>query len=141
MPTKEEFLQGVKDLNIDVDDIVDGKRAYRSYSKPERVKVPHLYVEWRSGGTGGGSYQDTGDTDNHYSISSDPEPDFEALDQVLAKYCKNISFIQYKVLMKKLIKRGEYSNNEYYGNHSDYATKYINVTELYEYLRSEALFT
>ncbi len=140
MLTKEEFLKGIKDLKIDIDDIVDGKRSYKSYNKAERVKAPHIYVDWCSGGQSGGSWRDTGDTDNHYAREGDTEPEFDDLDQVLAAYSKNISFLQYKVLVKKLVKRGSYSVNEYYGNHSNYATKQVSIDEFYNYLKENNLF-
>jgi len=99
----------------------------------------YLYIEWISGGLSGGSCWDTGEEDNHYSISAESEPEFKSLDNLLIKICPNITFLQYKNLMSKVLEISERSEYEYYGNYTDYTIKIVNLGKLYKVINEMGL--
>lgn len=101
-------------------------------------RVPDsLIKEWLIGGQTGGSCW--AETNEHYSLKAEPEPEFEELDKVLEALCPNISFLQYKNL-NKIITISERNQNDYYGNYSSYAIKEIKLFNLYEFLNDRRLF-
>ena len=59
----------------------------------------------------------------------DAEPEFDDVDTVLTKICPTLSFLQYKQLMK-IVTRDEYSENEYYGNCTNYTYKKVKLRDL-----------
>lgn len=127
----EQFKKKYKGENIYSD------FSYSSWSSSRNATVisecGHV-LKWRIGGVGGGSCWDTGDTDPHYAISGEPEPEFHLLDEILEEACPQISFIQYKRICSQVIKTNEYTENEYYGNYTDYAVKWFDLRELYDAL-------
>lgn len=107
------------------------KRCYGYLdNKDEGTIEPSICKEWRVGGITGGNCWDSG---GHESVSAEDEPNFSGLDEFLEKYCPGITYLQYKKL-DALTKTCEYSNNEYYGNYTDYKRKYIIIDELYDVL-------
>ena len=116
-------------------------RDQYEYVKPKKIDLDehYLYVEWCSGGISGGSCWDDGTDDRHYGRSGEAEPEFDNIDTVLAELCPNLTFLQYKKIMAKIVKRGEYTINEYYGNTTDYTFKVVNLRELYEALQEMKL--
>jgi hypothetical protein len=139
MDAKEKFLSGLAKVTI-------YKRAparyhwdeptYTSIRKQEKVDLENhfLYVQWSAGGISGGSCWDEGEQDNHYRTAGEPEPQFDDIDEVLTELCPDLSFLQYKKLMAKVVKQGIYTVNEYYGNSSDYGYKVVNLQELFDAL-------
>ena len=112
---------------------------------PWRERKPLFYKilksdSWVTGGRCGGSCWDDGEEDHHRPRSSDTEEPFTSLDNLLLKFCPNLSFIHYKKISEKLIQRYQHSDNEYYGNYTDYEFKYIQVKDLYNYLKDNNLF-
>lgn len=97
-----------------------------------------ISCEWKTGGQGGGSCWDDGDA-THYAIDGDSEPEFDELDKVLTDVCPNITFLQYKKLCNEVVHNYEYTSNEYYGNYTNYSVKWIDVEELYNYLKKEGI--
>lgn len=117
-----EFKKLIKSLNIWT-------------SGPSESKIQNaINVYWRIGGQTGGSCWTTNENPAIYrGINADPEPDLTDLDIILQKICPNISYINYKVLVKSTIKIKEYSIYEYYGNYTNYSIKYILLNDLYKW--------
>ena len=96
---------------------------------------------WTTGGMGGGSCWDDGTEDHHHAISGSIEPPLADLDALLLRVAPNISFLLYRNLENTLLRRGEYSENEYYGNYTEYAFKRIVLLELFDFLREHDVIT
>lgn len=142
-PTKEQelfFLTVLKDDNIWLHKkpVPKQKNWYTREGLEQVVKLERLkpdldnhflYVKWCSGGVGGGGWQE-GDC-NYYATSGEPEPEFKDLDAILTAICPNITYLQYKHLMATVkIIRDDWSENEYYGNSSNYTYKAILLRDL-----------
>lgn len=124
---KKDFNLSIKDLKT----LEDFKDAVKKI-----VGTTDISKEWLVGGVGGGSCWDDGSVDRHYSIQPEEEPEDESLDLILEVLCPKISFIQYKKLTKKnLYTETEKYYNEYYGNHSEYKIKTLNLEVLFESLK------
>lgn len=95
------------------------------------TKYDYYSVEWRVGGLTGGSCW--GD-DANQPVDADPEPDMEYLDSFLEKIAPNITFLQYKKLLRETVTYDTYSDNDYYGNYSNYSVKKITFDALYDSL-------
>ena len=91
-----------------------------------------IRVEWMIGGQGGGSCYGG----EHYSLDSEPEPEFEDLDILLEVFNPTITYLQYKKLTREILGIGERRNNDYYGNYTVYGVKKIYLDKLYSYLDS-----
>jgi hypothetical protein len=124
--TFEEF----KDLCGDIAYVTDDTYQYS-------FKGDAIFEQWTTGGMGGGSCWEDG---GHYAVEGEPEPEFESLDKIIVSICPNITFIQYKKLCREVIKRDEYTNNEYYGNYSRESIKYVLIEQLYNALKEQNLF-
>jgi hypothetical protein len=86
------------------------------------------------GGISGGSCWDTGEGgDPHYAYTeAHDDPTIECLDDILAKFCPEITFLQYKRLVKEAELTSEESGtNDYYGNSSNYVRKVCTPYNLY----------
>lgn len=87
-----------------------------------------------TGGVHGGSCWDEGDC-HHDSYSTGDSPDLKSLDTLLSKICPNITFLQYKrLLVDTGVQTENKTENEYYGNSSNYAQQYVTLGNLYEAL-------
>jgi hypothetical protein len=95
-----------------------------------------LTTKWCIGGLAGGSCWGTGDA-VYRSRSGEPEPEFKELDKLLMELRPQISYLQYKALTSKLVQTGDYRENDYYGNYTDYATKKVDLGGLYDYFQSK----
>lgn len=87
-----------------------------------------------TGGIGGGSCWDTGEGDPHYAYTNDNAESAEipALDTLLEAISPNITFLQYKRLMSiAKVENHSWSENEYYGNCSNYVRKRVKLGDLY----------
>lgn len=98
-----------------------------------------IRTEWTTGGVSGGGYWDESKTDNRYSTSGEPEPEFVELDKLLEKLCPNISYFEYKKLTKGLIEYTDYTIDEYYGNSTSYGVKFIKLRNLFDRLKEAKL--
>lgn len=146
----EEFLEKIKGLDVsfyekrekdknrwysrDDDYVLKSKRSKKPISKDD-----FLYEKWCSGGISGGSCWDDGSQDNHYAMSGEKEPEFSCLDTILENLCPNISFIKYKKLTNEIVKYGDYTVGEYYGNSTNYGFKTVNLGDLYDKLKEMSL--
>ena len=71
--------------------------------------------EWCLGGVTGNYMGET------YPAESEPQPDFDELDELLELVCPNITYLQYKKLKRQCVKIVEEERYEYYGSHYTYA--------------------
>ena len=137
---EKKFIELVESLrdSVSIRKEMEKKKGWYSHSgNMDHVKGSvkldidnhYLYVQWCSGGISGGSCWDSGDSDPHYARSGDAEPEFDDVDTVLTKICPTLSFLQYKQLMK-IVTRDEYSENEYYGNCTNYTYKKVKLRDL-----------
>ncbi len=93
-----------------------------------------LHVEWETGGVGGGSCW--GGEPTGYS-SSTPAAELKEFDIILEHFIPTLSFLQYKNLYNSLIEEDSYTQNEYYGNYTNYAIKQIELRKLYDYMKEK----
>jgi hypothetical protein len=110
-------------------------------SKEDKLDLDkhYLYVEWNGGGTSGGSCWDDGSgPDPHHSVSGEEEPEFEDLDTVLSKVCPNLSFLEYKQVVK-IIQSDSYVQSEYYGNSHIIMYKIVLLRDLFNKLNELGL--
>ena len=88
-------------------------------------------VEWRTGGMSGGNCW--GDEPS-YSVDADEVPEMTMLDEFLEEICPEITFLQYKRVMRELIESDSRTEYEYYGNHTNYGIRRVNFRKLYDRL-------
>lgn len=93
---------------------------YQDFLK--KVGLSHLQCDWiverwSTGGYSGGNCWN--DTAPSYHSSSEKPPSEDIMTEVLTKVAPQITFLQYRSL-QKLIKEETYTENEYYGNTTDY---------------------
>jgi hypothetical protein len=117
--------------NITIDGFVIKKSSSKKI-KETCLEELYLYNEWCSGGISGGNCW--GD-DGHYAAEGESEPEFTDLDNILNEICPNITYLQYKKLISKVIKEDSYTQHEYYGNSSNYSYKTVLLKDLYDALK------
>lgn len=100
------------------------------------IKDDVIGVSWTIGGRSGGSCY--GDSE-YYSLNAEPEPDLEEFDLILEKLVPNINFLTYNRLKRSLVERDSDRNNDYYGNYTDYARKWVSLRKLHQFLKDEGL--
>lgn len=104
----------------------------------ERRVLPaseYIEVEWIIGGQSGGDCWGS----KSRPIAPAPEPEFVALDMVLEQLCPQISFLQYKAILRDCVAYGSHEENGYYGNSTEYARKRVGLRGLYDKLLSWGL--
>lgn len=84
---------------------------------------------WTIGGIQGGSCWG-GEPDE--PVQADDEPEFSGLEEFFEDVFPSLTFLQYKILLKKAHST-EYRESCYYGNYEDCALKYITVEDLYDF--------
>lgn len=97
----------------------------------EKSNELYIFEQWTTGGISGGSCWDDGTVDNRYHSSGEKEPDFDSLDNILLLFVPNISHLQYKALVKKVVHYTDHTEYEYYGNETSYGIKFVKIRELY----------
>lgn len=118
---KEDFIAWVKKENYE-----------DSYHKDSsKTETDFAEESWEVGGQSGGSCWDDGDS-SYYSIPGEPEPDKYLLDSILELVKPGISFLTYRKIRENVISYSEYSQNDYYGNYTDYRIRYIDLSKLYD---------
>ena len=144
-PQEQKFLEVVRSADVSFYRKAVKKDEYRYsdssmilLSNKERKELDlnehYLYEDWRTGGISGGSCWDDGESgDPHYAIEGDKEPEFNTIDKILLAICPNLSYLQYKTLVT-IIKEDSYAVNEYYGNCTYYAYKYVSLRDLFDKL-------
>lgn len=97
-----------------------------------------LYVEWSTGGASGGSCWNDDPAESYWSSSSPEE--LTLLDSILERFCPNMSFLQYRKLTNTVCKSGTRTENEYYGNYTNYAFRMVILEDLWNYLEENQLY-
>ena len=110
-----------------------GNRA--RYNRDRNDTELWLYVQWETGGVSGGSCWDSSNP-RSYSTNNAPE-ELVALDHILNALKPEITYIQYKMLANSVMKVDTHTENEYYGNCTNYAMKKVRVRDLFEYFRDQ----
>lgn len=156
----EEFIQELREFDKDRIEALEGSESYdwsdnisikklgkqkrysfeeldelewkpcRSYEKYE-VEKECIYVQWEVGGVSGGNCW-VSSNPRAYTTNKD-KPEFEFLDAILEKYIPDITYLEYKKLVKQVIKEGEWTEIEYYGNNTEYRYMLIEFEDLYNY--------
>ena len=99
---------------------------------PVSIKEPVIYTRWVKSGYSGGGYGD--ECIPQPFMSEPPEDRFKILDIILEKLKPQITYLQYKKI-NELWDENNYSEDEYYGNSSDYVIKFMLLSKLEEYLK------
>jgi hypothetical protein len=112
----------------------DKVNLHRSYWFREENEKPIIgcSIEWVTGGITGGSCWGG---ENVRSRSGELEPNFDGLDRILEEICPNITFLQYKRICQDIVKEDDYTQNEYYGNCTEYKIKYFSAEDLFKTLK------
>jgi hypothetical protein len=130
---KQEWMQALEDFQKNHENPELKFYGYRHESWKSETDLKTFqgfYSEpWVIGGRTGGNPWGEADRD---SDAEEPK-EINLLDEFLEKYYPNITFLQYKRLMR-LIKNLTWTNDEYYGNSSDYKCAYITFEDISEYL-------
>lgn len=134
---KEAFLK----ISSTYDVRAEKEKKYGG-SELRHTKTPtmsdYLYHECYVGGVTGGTCWD--DSNPHYESSSvsDGDREFKDLDALLTDVCSNITFLQYKQIIR-LVKNDTRTEYEYYGNTMEYETQSIKLQDLYDKLKEMEL--
>lgn len=96
-----------------------------------------LEKRWVTGGIGGGSCWDEADDDPHYELCGQEEPEDNTIDVILKSLLPEVTI---EVFLKE---DDEYkfwdeeydSEYEYYGNHTEYSVKKLNLEILFEEMK------
>jgi len=111
------------------------------YDEDHSIESGVLQMKWQTGGVSGGSCWDTGEDDPHYSYSSDHNPQgFSSLDQLIIELVPDFPLSKYQSIIG-LVQEDFDTEYEYYGNHTDYAIKRIDLSKLLDFLEKENLLT
>lgn len=89
--------------------------------------------EWSLGGTWGNYLGHRG------TIEADERPEFNELDKILEHIAPNITFLQYKNLLKNYVKIVETEHYGYYGGFETLAHYEANIKEIYDWLKENNL--
>lgn len=108
-------------------------RDIESFAEFESIALSDGAVEWRIGGAFGGDCWG-GEADREVEVEEEPEDEF--LDELLTDLCPDLTFLQYR----RLLKAGVYvydkrEDHEFYGNYTLYKTRRVDLRVLYETLR------
>lgn len=137
----EKFLEIVKEAGVSIhngDPSVKENRygmSYKQAQKKSKDTRPYICVQWSTGGMGGGSCWND-DEPSPYT-NSDPPEELTELDTILENICPNITFLQYKNIVNKVVEHSNWTEYEYYGNSTDYAMKKCNLETLYSLLKEK----
>lgn len=102
------------------------------YGIPTSIKEPVIYCRYDVGGYRGGSCW--GDRAESY-YNEAPKDKMKVLEIVLTELCPNISYLQYKQI-ESLIDYNDYSEDQYYGNSTDWKIEFIKLSDLYNLLET-----
>ena len=110
------------------------RARYRETLPAQKPEDNQIEVSWTSGGLSGGSCWGTA---ADQPVRAEAEPDLEDLDKLLEALKPDLTFLQYKALVKELVLTTEHTETEYYGNYYEKKTKSVNLKSLYEYFRKQ----
>lgn len=87
--------------------------------------------KWCTGGAYGSCWHD-----KLSPVTPDPQPEFEELDDLLADLCPNVTFLQYKKIMRECVTIEESSESDYYGGGCTYSRYVCDMKTLYQTLEN-----
>lgn len=136
MITYHDFLIKVTDLKVSIHEPyhpfrLEGVFVYSGnrYDKKVVNPVPYIIQYWAAGGVSGGSCWDSSDPKPY---RGEPAPrTFPDLDKILMAVAPNISFLQHRALEAAVLKEGEETEYEYYGNSTTYGYRLVTMPDLY----------
>lgn len=92
--------------------------------------------KWCTGGTYGSCW-----SDKLSPVSGEQQPDFEKLDELLSEICPNITFLQYKKIMRECVDIEESYESDYYGGGCNYSRYVCDMEKLYVCLENMGSIT
>lgn len=88
---------------------------------------------WITGGRAGGSCWGSNADE---AVEAEPEPDDIFLDELLMAFCPDLTFLEYRKLMRSEIYRNEsFERREYYGNYTSGMKSTLLLDALYKALK------
>ena len=137
--TFEEFLEKAKSIRgVYVNP--NYKARYEGYRKKVvREGRPAVSVKWCTGGISGGSCWST-DEDHHYATTGEEEPDFNDFENLILHFYPNITFVEFRNI-RGLIKQNDWTEDEYYGNSTNYSERYVYLEDVYNWLIDKGYLT
>jgi hypothetical protein len=133
--TFNEFVEMIRGLKIPIYNRTSRFDDYEAIYDFEDMDLDKIFIarSWEIGGASGGSCWGTEATVYH---GSEPEPEFEALDNILMELMPDIPFLRYKKLMRLIkFEQNIQRVSEYYGNYTEYQWEVVNIRNLYEALQ------
>lgn len=94
--------------------------------------VDSIEETWHTGGQSGASCWDAG-PHTFYATSGEKEPDFSELTEILEKVCPAVTYLQFRKLEERISYK-DTGDSDYYGNTSNYTTKKLTMTDLWDFL-------
>lgn len=89
-----------------------------------------LFLKWSVGGVRGRSCW--GGTPEAY-VSTDPEPAWTHLEDILEQFCPKITYLQFRRL-ERLVTIADDGYMDYYGNSTDYCVKILLLEDLWNFI-------
>jgi hypothetical protein len=109
--------------------------------REDRREVPGSeYIEetWITGGETGSNWRGS----ESRPLDGEPEPEFVVLDRVLEHFCPQITFLQYKGIVRDCVRYGsDEERSGYYGERTEYSFKRIKLKKLFDRLISSKLIS
>jgi hypothetical protein len=112
-----------------------------NFPKENRFMPEPHYIEelWVVDGYEGG---DCWDGEAEYFIGEGRAPEnFVALEAILLVLCPTLTHTQHEALFASVVEKFSKSIDEYYGNHTNYEGRRVNLRNLYSYLVNQGLYT
>lgn len=124
--TYEEFLDKINEAGVYISD-----RAPSSGWR-DTGKIKCIVDKVESGGYSGGNCW--GDSPSQYYSTGESLGRFEDLSIAVRTTSPSISFLDYEGVLD-MVSHDTYTENEYYGNSTNYEYQYIETKKLYSYLK------
>ena len=110
-------------------------KAFQNCNNQNKTPFPYqkdevLFWCWETGGVSGGSCWEDSDPQPYDTYAEEPKP--TPLDSLLTEVCPDLPLSKFRKIERDLLKQDCFSENEYYGNHTDYSYKYISIRDLYD---------
>jgi hypothetical protein len=102
------------------------------YSNDSWCSDPYIAQTWCSGGQSGGSCWDEGKPNYYARESDDPPAEWQVLENLIDGLFPNLSYRDYKTVIRPLIRPFSYSENEYYGNYTNYSGYLVSLKDLHK---------
>lgn len=139
----EEFASRVDEILVDAN--LAGQRWEQPLPGTRRrwdpdVREPKaangLLVQWSTGGAQGGNCWNN-DGAQSYTTGNGPE-ELTSLEVVIEKLFPDMTHRTFRQL-ERLVEAGNYSEREYYGNHTNYQFRFVSLDKVYRFLVEQGL--